>query len=525
MKQPWSIRLGLKLLWVSAVLVIQSAVAISEGGFSSDLYGLVLEGCRDKLQAWSSQQQQQQQLESSSMFSPYSSSGVFMRGRWWRQEETRRKASSSASEFFQASDGKFDFLSSRINASRGGIHNVTASIFILDSKQTPIGPIIEASGLLNVGTWEACLVGCAAKPFTSPTFTSPDDDDDSKGTAMITADSSTAGEIPDDLWQGEQRDCSLRGSMEFVANQGPNDLTVTGTMESARNSSDPQWFAPISLSGKVFNNVDHMALYRHEVFIGAGLYAIEAAILVWQIIYSVRSPSGYFVSVLAILVQIVVMSFSAAGMLYIPIRLLNYRHLKHLFTNLFLIPSFLILLLIVLNFLFLSLILRKRRMAKRSNIPDRPHEIRLASVCIVLYAAIGAVLWSLQNFRTYLQVVRCWFLLPQVVANVFWDLRTKPLHPVYTVGVSLLRIASIGYDSLRPTIYGYDEFSDFPWGWFLGITATVLFFLVYCLVQQSYGGRCFLPQRWFGYQQLPKSNSQASQQESSSKPEDRILDL
>ncbi|CAM6099924.1 unnamed protein product [Calypogeia fissa] len=492
----------------------------------SNLYPRTLAACHDKLEEWNNSTMETSKAPPSSSSDgnvSWYDSGAFMRGKW------KHGASDSSPvvnpSFVSGDHGKFDFYSPHIRGLAEGkegprIQNISGNLYFWTKQDRRQGAIVEVLGVYNNDLGEVCFVGCVQEPFQRYPALPPSTPQGGMQNGTNVTDNYFMPSFED-----SDEACIVRGLLS-VSHEG-GLKRASGILESLiKLSNETGYFTSMSLDCKIVNPRNQRSLYRWDLFIRSTIFAIEAVILMWQVFHSIRSPSSYFVSMLMIWVQIVAMCFLSIYLLYLPLRLLTFQRFKYLLSGVTLVPWLLLTVVILLNVVFLLVILRKRMVAKRLNVVERPQEMLLAIICMIIYAITGVGVWSTHNLETYVQVVWCWFLLPQVIANVFWDLRLKPLHWVYVVGVSLCRITYIGFNAVRPTIYGFDDLNDFPHGWFWGITGTVSVFGSYALLQQYYGGRAFLPQRWFGYKQIPSSKGEANQHEKSlSQDDDTMLDL
>lgn len=529
---------------VAALLLVgvQCEAIKYRGSRPPKLYGLGLDVCQDKVVEWKNASTDDAAGDATPSSGSPSSEGrnssinisrTFMRGKW-KLVSAGNSAPVVRPSFLAGDKGRFDFYSMQMGGLRsnnaanglGPIRNISGHVYLaLGKDRRPLGVGLNVGGVFNSLSGEVCMVACLQRLWHTVPVSSTAQAPSPAPTANGTLNGTT---ILGRAWRPEysDADCGMRVLFTIAPQKKAGRQTATGTLESLiRNASEAGYFTELSLAGKMVDRSEQRSLYLWNLFVKAIIFAVEAVVIMWQIFHSIRSPSSYFVSMLMIIVQIAVMCFLSIYLVSVPLRLMTLQTFKYLLSSYILVPWLALTFVILLNTVFLLVILRKRRVAKRLNVAERPQEVILAMVCLVIYAVTSVALWSAHNFEAYVQVVWCWFLLPQVVANVFWDLRLKPLHWAYVVGVSLCRIAYIGFNAARPTIYGLDDMEDFPHGWFWGITGTVIIFASYALLQQYYGGRCFLPQRWFGYQLLATSKPQARQEEMSDDEKDTMLDL
>uniref|UniRef100_A0A0C9RSM4 RING-type E3 ubiquitin transferase n=2 Tax=Wollemia nobilis TaxID=56998 RepID=A0A0C9RSM4_9CONI len=124
------------------------------------------------------------------------------------------------------------------------------------------------------------------------------------------------------------------------------------------------------------------------------------------------------------------------------------------------------------------------------------------------------LLW--EDFRSYAGLVLDGFLLPQVLGNYFWDIREAILVPYFYIGITLVRSVPHAYDAYRviryipeySSSYYYAnpdwDFYSTAWDIVIPCGAFLLAFLVF--LQQRFGGRCVVPQKFrahLEYEKIP----------------------
>lgn len=111
-------------------------------------------------------------------------------------------------------------------------------------------------------------------------------------------------------------------------------------------------------------------------------------------------------------------------------------------------------------------------------------------------------LWG--ELKSYAGLVLDAFLLPQIVFNLFCDSRVKALSPSFYLGTTLVRLLPHAYDLYRAHsstwsfsyIYANPRMDYYSTVWDIIITCGGLLFVFIIYLQQRFGGRCFLPQRY-----------------------------
>ncbi|CAM6059922.1 unnamed protein product [Sphagnum tenellum] len=118
--------------------------------------------------------------------------------------------------------------------------------------------------------------------------------------------------------------------------------------------------------------------------------------------------------------------------------------------------------------------------------------------------------------KEYWGLVEDLFLFPQVVGNAIWEVKGKPLHPMYYIGITILRLLPHLYDRLRrPLLSPFDvnfayanpdaDFYTRNADIVIPLLAIVLVLLVY--FQQKWKGWLVLPSRRL-YSKLPVKNAE-----------------
>ncbi|EXB80182.1 hypothetical protein L484_003183 [Morus notabilis] len=140
--------------------------------------------------------------------------------------------------------------------------------------------------------------------------------------------------------------------------------------------------------------------------------------------------------------------------------------------------------------------------------------------------------WEIE-LEEYVGLVQDFFLLPQIISNIIWQIDSKPLRKLYYIGITVVRLLPHLYDYVRaptrnpyfreeyefvdPSMNFYSKFGDIT----IPLTAIVLAALVYVQQRWTYEklsrsltlGRCrLLPSASRMYERLP-SNSKAFEAE------------
>lgn len=112
-------------------------------------------------------------------------------------------------------------------------------------------------------------------------------------------------------------------------------------------------------------------------------------------------------------------------------------------------------------------------------------------------------LW--EHLKSYAGLVLDGFLLPQILFNLFFDSREKPLASSFYVGTTIVRLLPHAYDLLRVhispwyldmSIYANHRMDFYSTTWDVIIPCGGLLFAVLVYLQQRFSGRCILPKRF-----------------------------
>ncbi|KAK4794669.1 hypothetical protein SAY86_012663 [Trapa natans] len=113
-------------------------------------------------------------------------------------------------------------------------------------------------------------------------------------------------------------------------------------------------------------------------------------------------------------------------------------------------------------------------------------------------------LW--EYLKSYAGLVMDGFLLPQILFNLFFDSREKPLASSFYMGTTIVRLLPHAYDLLRAHIspqyldmsyiYANHRMDFYSTAWDVVIPLAGLLFAALVYLQQRFGGGCILPKRF-----------------------------
>ncbi|OMO65782.1 hypothetical protein CCACVL1_21392 [Corchorus capsularis] len=125
---------------------------------------------------------------------------------------------------------------------------------------------------------------------------------------------------------------------------------------------------------------------------------------------------------------------------------------------------------------------------------------------------------SWDDLKSYAGVISDGFLLPQILLNMFSNSRKDALAREFYIGTSFARLLPHVYDlysdhsyvQYKGTYIYVNPTEDFfSTAWDVIIPLGVLLFAVIIYLQQKFGGRCVLPQRFRGlecYENFPMAS-------------------
>lgn len=137
--------------------------------------------------------------------------------------------------------------------------------------------------------------------------------------------------------------------------------------------------------------------------------------------------------------------------------------------------------------------------------------------------------WGMQ-LKEYVGLVQDFFLLPQIIGNILWQIDCKPLRKAYYIGITVVRLLphvynyirapvfnpyfSMEYEFVNPSLDFYSKFGDVA----IPVTATVLAAIIYVQQKWSYqklsqnvriGQKKILPLGSRVYERLPSISFEA----------------
>ncbi|KAL3610556.1 hypothetical protein D5086_001576 [Populus alba] len=179
----------------------------------------------------------------------------------------------------------------------------------------------------------------------------------------------------------------------------------------------------------------------------------------------------------------------------------------------------------------------KSRVRLLSRSPREPHRVpseKWIPVQMVEYLDSSGRSHTIREWETkleeYVGLAQDFFLLPQVIGNIIWQINCKPLRKLYFIGITVVRLLPHFYDYIKspvrnpyfaeeyefvnPNMDFYSKFGD------VAIPATAIFLAVAVYIQQKWnyeklsqtltiGRRRLLPLGSRAYERLPSKSVEA----------------
>lgn len=381
------------------------------------------------------------------------------------------------------------------------------SVFNLSSEDVKI----SAEGIYDSGTGTLCMIGCRDLPSKTP----------------------IAGSV----------DCEILVKFQFPSLDAKGESYIKGSIESTRKKSDPLYFRSLDLSSAAFyRETAQKAVWRMDMEITMVLTSTTLACIFvgLQLFHVKRNPD------LLPFISLMMMSILTLGHM-IPL-VLNFEALlaqnpnnkNFVFGNVGWLEvneiavRIITMVAFLLQFRLLQLTWSSRN-ADESKKGLWVAERKSAYVTLPLYAAgllIAVMLLKLKNGSTWENVksyggfVLDGFLLPQIVMNLFSNIREiNVLSCSFYFGTTFVRLLPHAYDLYRAhnyarlgdahnyarlgdgSYYYADPSADFySTSWDIVIPLGGILFAIIIYLQQRFGAHCVLPSRFRGsnvYEKVP----------------------
>ncbi|KAI4322936.1 hypothetical protein L6164_022584 [Bauhinia variegata] len=412
-----------------------------------------------------------------------------------------------------------------VNISSGGLFNISYqigispsynstaisenSLFAMSSNPTKAVKI-TAEGIYDSGTGSLCMVGCRNFHLNNRTH----------------------------IAQPQSVDCEILIKFQFPPLYTNDRSFIQGSIESMRDKSDPLFFTRLDLSSAAFyTEAAARTVWRIDMEIVMVLISTTLAcvFLILQIFHVRRNPSVLPLSSVFMLLILtlghmipLVLNFEALFSQHhnrnAVLGNVGWLEVNEIAVRLIKMVAFL------LQFRLLQLTCSARK-ADESQKGLWIAEMKSLYATLPLYAAgflmvlllkwnknvygtrvVHSSLW--EDLKSYGGLVLDGFLLPQIVLNMFSNLRDNALSYSFYFGTTFVRLLPHAYDLYRAhnyfhpdkgSYYYADPSADFySTAWDIVIPFVGTLFAVIIYLQQWLGGQCILPRRFKGSQVYEK---------------------
>lgn len=381
---------------------------------------------------------------------------------------------------------------------------------------------ISAEGIYEHQTGALCMIGC--RHVSSP-VNGPDGD----------------------------KDCEILIDVEYAPTNPEYSSRehLRGNIKSLREENDIFYFKPMKLSSyNVYRRQAVGASWRKDLEIVMGLTSLSfiALSIIAQLLYIRKhSNSLPFVSLLMLTVLTLghmiplVLNFEALFMNHKDRNVIQssggWVEVNEVVVRVMTMVAFLL----ELRLLQLAWIARHNAAGEKS---AWFWEKKVLYFCLPLYALVGVIacllhwmghsnssrarflqrhayhsLW--EDLRSYAGLILDGFLLPQILGNLFWDIRETVLVPYFYIGITVVRSVPHMYDAYRVIRY-IPEYSSsyfyanpvwdfYSTAWDIVIPCGAFFLALLVFLQQRFGGRCIIPRIFrnhLEYQKIPIAEGQ-----------------
>ncbi|KAF7803455.1 DUF2921 family protein [Senna tora] len=388
--------------------------------------------------------------------------------------------------------------------------------------------VISAEGMYNRNAGLLCMIGCR---HLRPT---------------------------DKQLKNESLDCELLVNVQFPPLDAKGSQSVTGTIESKREKSDPYYFEPLKLSSSsIYLHQAEASIWRMDIEIIMLLISntLACVFVGFQLLYVKRHPDALpYISI----VMLIVLTLGHM----IPL-LLNFEALfleNHRQQSVFLgsgdwlkLHEVVVRMVTMVAFL-LELRLLQLTWSSRQGEGSQPglwvSERNVIFVTLPLYLIGGLTTWwvhiwknsqqkTIRPFRlsrhrysrgrlsfsppslwgdlkSFAGLILDGFLLPQILFNMFFNSEAKALSFCFYVGTTMVRILPHAYDLYRARnftwyldlsyIYANHRMDFYSTAWDIIIPCGGILFSILLYLQQRFGSRCILPKRFresSAYEKVP----------------------
>ncbi|GLJ17071.1 hypothetical protein SUGI_0295350 [Cryptomeria japonica] len=343
-------------------------------------------------------------------------------------------------------------------------------------------------------------------------------------------------------------DCEILIDVEYAPTnpEYSSKEHLRGNIRSLRKENDTLYFKPMKLSSNnVYRRQASGAIWRKDLEIIMGLISLSftALFIIAQLLY-IRKHSNSLPFVSLLMLTVLTLGHMIPLVLNFEALFMNQkdRNVIQLSGGWVEVNEVVVRVMTMAAFLLQLRLLQLAWTARHNAAGEKSAwfwEKKVLYFCLPLYA-LGALIASLvhwmgqsnsssvhflqrhahhslwEDFRSYAGLILDGFLLPQILGNLFWDIRETVLVPYFYIGITVVRSMPHVYDAYRVIRY-IPEYSSsyfyanpvwdfYSTAWDIVIPCGALLLALLVFLQQRFGGRCIIPQRFrdhLEYQKIP----------------------
>lgn len=391
--------------------------------------------------------------------------------------------------------------------------NISYKIEYNIGKDTKKQMKLSAEGIYNPKSGILCMVGCRY---------------------IGSSDAARQARVNDSM------DCEIFIDMQLGSLHGKPAEHVKGTIKSLRAKSDPLFFDTVEITSRgIYYEQAAESIWRMDVEITMVLISLtfSCVFIGLQLYHSKKNPN-VIPSISILMLVILVLGDMIPLMLNFDAIFVMRRSKQNILVwsgGWLEVNEVIIRVLTMVNFLLQLRLLQVvwgARSADEAKTGSWVHEKKTILVCLALYLFGTLIAWFIHTgnkngrdtlwevLSSYAGLILDGFLLPQVIFNVFLDLKDKVLARSFYIGFTLVRALPHVYDAYRSRHYvpfvrsSYiyaspsDDIYSLAWDIVVPLGGVILCILVF--YQQRLGGSFFLPRsmrRSNEYEMVPVSSS------------------
>ncbi|KAL0909936.1 hypothetical protein M5K25_020848 [Dendrobium thyrsiflorum] len=322
----------------------------------------------------------------------------------------------------------------------------------------------------------------------------------------------------------DMMDCKILINIQFPPMDPKEGEHLNGTIKSTRQTWDPLYFEPISLSSyKMYDEQATESIWRMdiEIIIVVISLTLSCIFIISQILYAKKNQ--HVLPAISITMLVVMsLGFLIPLILNFEAMLIMVKNKQNFFSNSgdwMVVKEVIVRVLTLVAFILHLRMLQvawSARCASEGKNDLSVAEQKTMKLCLILYFS-GAVIawfvqsksrshwWKREDLLSYAGFILDGFLFPQILLNLFRRSHEKALSLAFFVGMSAIRIFPHVYDLYRAQttvprlqfsyIYASPEVDFYSLAWNIIITLVGILLATSIFLQQRYGGNYILPLR------------------------------